>query len=389
MNFDYLKPFKEMNKLYEYCAEAEEFALSKPNISATSARKAMEFIVKMIYVSLLGRDYGCTVFEMITDVRFTGYVGDPVFINSLHYIRKMGNVAVHEGELYHDESLKILKELHFIVGEFCILLGLVRDYPKFEKPGMRTPSKVAEKKAVTDEKVTVEPELVAKFEKRMRQVRFDVKHGRDEEENKKLYMSASLREAGWPIVNRTDQAMPCSAGINMLLDDGDSVDYVLYGRDNRPLAIIEYTTTTKNLIEGRTKGIEKANKMSVKLGYKPIVYYTNGYHIYIIDQLGYKPRRVFQFHSIEELELLKLRASIRGDISSPAIDDSITNRDYQKEAIRAACKAFMDKRRHSLLVMATGTGKTRVSISLVDVLMKSNWVKNVSCRPYFTCQTGA
>ena len=211
----------------------------------------------------------------------------------------------------------------------------------------------------------------------MRQVKFDVKFKRDEEENKKLYMAACLREAGWPIVNQPDQAMPCSAGINMLLDDGDSVDYVLYGRDNRPLAIIEYTTTTKNLIEGRTKGIEKANKMAVKLGYKPVVYYTNGYHIYIIDQLGYRPRRVFQFHSIEELELLKLRGTMRQDISNPAIDDNITNRDYQKDAIRSTCKAFMDKRRHSLLVMATGTGKTRVSISLVDVLMKAGWVKNV------------
>lgn len=382
MNFDYIKSFPELKKLYDYCSEAEEFALYKPNISATSARKAMEFIVKMIYASLVGQDYGFTVFEMITDVRFTDYVNDPTLVNTIHYIRKMGNVAVHEGELSKDESLKILEELHFLVGEFCILLGLVNDYPEYKKPGTEAPAPApskAEEKKVTEEpkKVTVEPELIAKFAPRMRQVKFDVKHGRDEEENKKLYMAACLREAGWPIVNQQDQAMPCSAGINMLLDDGDSVDYVLYGRDNRPLAIIEYTTTTKNLIEGRTKGIEKANKMAVKIGYKPVVYYTNGYHIYIIDQLGYRPRRVFQFHSIEELELLKLRGTMRQDISNPAIDDNITNRDYQKEAIRSTCKAFMDKRRHSLLIMATGTGKTRVSISLVDVLMKAGWIKNV------------
>lgn len=211
----------------------------------------------------------------------------------------------------------------------------------------------------------------------MRHVHFDVKHGRDENENKKLYLSASLREAGWPIVSTANQAMPGCIGINMLLDDGDVVDYVLYGRDNRPLAVIEYTATCRSIVEGRTKGIEKANKLALKYGYKPIVYYTNGYYIYIIDQLGYRARRVFQFHSLEELELLKLRATIRLDISDPVIDDNITNRDYQKEAIRATCKAFMDKRRRSLLVMATGTGKTRISISLTDVLMKANWVKNV------------
>jgi type I restriction enzyme, R subunit len=382
MNFDYLKAFPEMNKLYDYCSEAEEFALYKPNISATSARKAMEFVVKFIYASLAGQSSDLTVFEMVTDYRFIDYIGDDTLINTIHYIRKMGNVAVHEGELSKDESLKILEELHFLVGEFCILLGLINDYPQYEKPGTSAPApaptKADEKKAAeAPKKVTVEPELVAKFAPRMRQVKFDVKFKRNEEENKKLYMAACLREAGWPIVSQPDQAMPGCAGINMLLDDGDTVDYILYGRDNRPLAIIEYTTTKDNLIEGRAKGIEKANKLSVKLGYKPIVYYTNGYHIFIIDQLGYRPRRVFQFHSIEELELLKLRATMRQDITKPVIDDAITNRDYQKKAIAATCNAFAQYRRHSLLVMATGTGKTRVSISLVDVLMKANWVKNV------------
>lgn len=86
---------------------------------------------------------------------------------------------------------------------------------------------------------------------------------------------------------------------------------------------------------------------------------------------------MFNFHSIEELELLKLRRSMRQDITDPVIDDAITNRDYQKNAIRSMCKAFSDMRRRSLLVMATGTGKTRVSISCVDVLMKAGWIKNV------------
>lgn len=382
MNFEFLKPFPELKKLYVYCSEAEEFVFSKPSISATSARKALEFVVKMIYASLYGQDDGLTLFEMCEDIRVKDYLSDPSLINTIHFLRKMGNVAVHEGVLLKEESLKVLEELHFLIGEFCILLGLADDYPKFEKPNETTTTSTSttfesKKTEKATEKITVEPELVARFAPRMRMVKFDVKYARDEEENKKLYLEASLREAGWAIVNRPDQAFPCSAGINMLLDDGDTVDFVLYGRDNRPLAIVEYTTTSKNLIEGRTKGIEKANKMSEKLGYKPIVYYTNGYHIFVIDQLGYRPRRVFQFHSIEELELLKLRANMRQDISNPTIDDNITNRNYQKNAIRATCNAFMEKRRHSLLVMATGTGKTRVSISLADVLMRANWVKNI------------
>ena len=308
MNFTYLEKYPKFQKLYTYCTEAEDLAVKYPSLSAASARKAMEFIVKLLYSSIVGQDYGFTVFEMITDVRFAGYINDSVFINSVHYIRKIGNIAAHGGDITKEDSLKVLEELHFVVGEFCILLGLTDDYPEFISPEYKPAATTSEPTTTTTkEKVVVAPEIIAEFAPRMRATRFQVHHGRNEEENKQLYLKASLREARWPIVNKVDQAMPGSAGLNMLLDDGDTVDYILYGRDNRPLAIIEYTTTTKNIVEGRMKAIDKANKLSVKLGYKPIVYYTNGYHIYVIDQLGYKPRRVFQFHTIEELELLKLR----------------------------------------------------------------------------------
>ena len=379
MNFTYLEKFPKLNKLCGYCKEAEDFAVKYPAPSCASARKAMEFIVKMIYASqVTAYDTGFTVFEMITDVRFVSYINNTVLINTLHYLRKMGNIAAHGGALTIEDSVKVLEELHFLVGEFCILLGLTDDYPEFVDPRKAQQKPVAEPEPATlKEKVVVEPEIVAVFAERMRATRFNVKHGRDEEENKKLFLHASLRESGWPIVNRPDTAMPCSAGLNMLLDDGDTVDYILYGRDNRPLAVVDYTTTTKNLVEGRMNAIKAADKLSVKLGYKPIVYYTNGYHIYIIDQLGYKPRRVFQFHTIEELELLKLRGTMRQDISAPVIDTSIAGRPYQQTAITNACNAFMQLRRHALLVMATGTGKTRVSIALSDVLLKAGWAKNI------------
>ena len=376
MNFAYLKNAPDFAQLYTYCCEAEEFALSKPNISVTSARKAMEFIVKMIYSAVGGDIQGKTVFEMSTDYAFTSYLIDQILLNSIHFIRKMGNVAVHDGTLTSDEALKVLEELHFLVGEVCMLWQLIPDYPEFVKPTLQAPVQ-PEPTESPKAKVEVAPELCARYAERMRTTRFSVAHDRDENENKKLFLRASLREAGWPIVNRANTAMPEAAAVDCLLDSGDSVDYVLYGRDNKPLAIIEQTATAKNLVEGRTKGIEKANQMAAKYGYKPVVYYTNGYYIYCIDQLGYPPRRVFNFHSIEELELLKLRRTMRQDITNPTIDDNITNRDYQKNAIRSVCKAFTDMRRRSLLVMATGTGKTRVSISCVDVLMKANWVKNV------------
>ena len=379
MNFSFLKSFSQFNSLYESCVDAEEFAITKPTISVQCARKAMEFIVRAIYKAEVPyANTSLTIFEMMTDPLFKDYIGDDTVISTLHYIRKMGNGASHPGASYtQDESLKVLEELHFLVGEYCILLGIIEDYPLFEKPLPVTHTKEQEEKAVEKKSVEVTSEFIAEYAPRMRHTRFNTKVKRDENENKKMFLHASLREAGWPIVNYDNQAMPLSAGINMIIDDDTKADYILYGRDNRPLAIVEYKTTNQNLIEGRKIAIEKADKLSQKLGYKPIVYYTNGYSIFVIDQLGFKPRRVFQFHSVEELELLKQRATDRRDIINAVIDEDITGRDYQKEAIMATCNAFASYRRSSLLVMATGTGKTRVAISLVDVLMKANWVKNV------------
>ena len=300
MNFDYMKNAPDFAQLYTYCCEAEEFALVKPNISVTSARKAMEYVVKLLYGAAIDSIQGKTVFEMATDYRFIQYVNDQILLNSIHYIRKMGNVAVHEGVLSVDEALKVLEKLHFLVGEICILMQVAPDYPEFVKPTAQDIPVSAPKPepAVQVIKVEVAPELCAVYAKKLRNTIFNVKHGRDENENKKLFLQASLREAGWPMVNRANTNMPASAAIDCKLDSGDTVDYVLCGRDNKPLAIIEYTTTAQNLVEGRTKGIDKANQLEKKYGYKPVVYYTNGYYIYCIDQLGYAPRRVFNFHSI-------------------------------------------------------------------------------------------
>lgn len=381
MNFSYLENIKGFSTLYTYCCEAEEFVLSRPNISVGSARKALEFLVKTIYGAAGGDIRGKSIFEMVTDSIFMQHIeGDRVLLDSLHFIRKMGNAAIHENKLTAEEALTVLEQLHFFVGEVCILGGLVSDYPEFIKPAANPAMPIsADTEAAMNSREVPAPteEIRALYAERLRTTSFSVAHNRDEEENKKLYLYASLRESGWPVVNRADTFLPGAVAIDCKLDNGETADYILCGRDNKPLAIVERTATRQNLVEGRIKGIEKANVLAAKYGYKPVVYYTNGYYTYCIDQLGYKPRRVARFHTIEELELLHLRRTMRQDISAPAIDDNITNREYQKKAIRSVCKAFMSMRRRSLLVMATGTGKTRVAISCVDVLTKANWIKNV------------
>ncbi|MBQ3566608.1 MAG: DEAD/DEAH box helicase family protein [Oscillospiraceae bacterium] len=377
MNFDYLKQNPKLKKLASYANDAEQLVYSRPYLSGMSSRRALEYLVKLIYASKIGNYEGKTVFDMVDDQRFIDYINDNYIMNSIHYVRKMGNVAAHQGELSSDESLKVLENLHFFIGEMMISFNLFSDYPEFEAPAKvsKSDTKPVQSK---NEKVVVEPEVIAEFAQKMRKTIFDTKHGRDENENKKLFIQASLRESGWKIVNIPNQNMPCCASLNCVINDkGDTIDFILNGRDNKPLAVIEETETKINPVQGRLKAIKAAEELEKKYGYKPVAYYTDGYHIYCIDQLGFPPRRVFDFHTIDELELLKLRKTIRKDLSNIRINDEITNRDYQKNAIRAVCSAFSEYRRHSLIVMATGTGKTRVSISTVDVLMKAEWIKNV------------
>lgn len=135
MNFSYLENQTDLESLYTSCRESEEFALTKPDISATSARKAMEFIVKYIYSGIESYPpYGFTVYDMIRDPRFQNQFADPAMLNSIDYIRRTGNAAVHKGNLTIEDSMRVLEQLHFLTGEFAIGIGLIKDYPYFEIP---------------------------------------------------------------------------------------------------------------------------------------------------------------------------------------------------------------------------------------------------------------
>ena len=345
MNFDYLKQIPKMKKLALFCSDAEALVYTRSYLSGMSSRQAMEYLIKQIFAAKIDNADNRSIYEMVSDQRFINLINDQYTINVIHFIRKMGNAANHTGELTQEEAVKVLENLHFFVGEMMIRFDLTEDYPEFVTPPKKSKSAPAqEKPAAKPEKITADPEVVAEFAKRMRKTVFDTTHGRNEEANKKLFVRASLREANWKIVSADNQLLPCCASLNCVIDDsGEMIDYILNGRDNKPLAVIEETETKKNPVAGRAKANKAAELLEKKYGYKPIVYYTDGYHIYCIDQLGFPARRVFDFHTIEELELLKLRRTIRTDLADITIDENITNRYYQK----------------------------------VDVLMKANWVKNV------------
>lgn len=411
MNFEFIKPVPGLGNLYETCKNAELLALNVPAMSCVSSRSALEFIVRLIYRSVVGDDHGMDLFSLVTDEDFVRYINDQTIIDAIHVVRVNGNNGAHGRTVTAPVACQTLEQLQYVLGETLMNMNEIDDYPSFvsplevvrarrasrptgapvEAPNNAESPAVAEPAALvtplgkdgehgsrcSGEAIELTEEVVARFAPSLRKTKFVVTKGHDPRENRKLYLDALLCEGGWKIALNANQQYPETASIDMTLDDGTSVDYVLCGRDGRPLAVVEYSADEGNPLANRERANHAVDMLEKKYGYRPTAYYSTGYRLFCIDPLGFPPRRVAGFHTIDELELLKQRVDTRADISNPVIDDAITNRDYQKEAIKNVCNAFMNGRRRSVVVMATGTGKTRVAISLVDVLLRGGWIKNV------------
>ena len=163
--------------------------------------------------------------------------------------------------------------------------------------------------------------------------------------------------------------MPTESGVGR-------ADYVLFGKDGKPLAVVEAKRTSVDAHVGKHQAELYADCLEKEYGVRPVIYYTNGYTIQMIDGLGYPERQLYAFHTLEDLELMMQRRKMRTGINDFSVKDEITDRYYQKRAVKAMCEWLNKHHRRGLLVMATGTGKTRTAISLVDVLQRNNWVKN-------------
>ncbi len=380
MNFDYLKNIDSLKELYVFCKDAESFVLSRPDISAGQARKALEYLVKLVYQ--LRNDsvpQRSSLFELVSSEDFTNFINDASMLNALHYIRKVGNIAIHNDEISQKEALLSLKQLHIFTGELLVKLDLIKSFKLFDEALL---VKATESKP-TDQDVNINFQLLSHLKPKINnQTTLSVGVSISEAQTRKLYIDLYLREAGWKVLDKDNVRLPEKAGIEIKVQGMPNnqgigfVDYVLYGSEGKPLAVVEAKKTSVSPIKGKEQALLYAKCLQHEHGYLPIVYYTNGYQIWIIDQLGYPSRQIFGFHNIKELEyLMKLRQ--RGSISDLSINESISDRPYQKMAITNVAESFNHNRRKALLVMATGTGKTRIAISLVELFTRNRWVKNV------------
>lgn len=381
-NFDYLKDIDTLRSLYDYCNAAEINQVCDPEQSAINSRRALEWITRAIY-KIEGKvvKERSSLFELVDGQPFRDFVGNDNLLKAVHYIRKVGNASAHTGKVSKKESFFALLNLYNFVGAVLLKLGALKSLAPFNKeliPNQAPIHILPPAKPEPEEKFIESVDASTIPNEPVQAKAPDI----TEAETRKLFIDLMLKEAGWDILEEDGKIMPGKACIEVEVQGMPNnegigyADYVLFGSNGKPLAVVEAKRTSVNPAKGKHQAELYADCLEAKYGLRPVIYYTNGFETHIIDGIGYPPRVIYGFHTAEDLTWL-IQQRNRGSIKDLKVKDSITDRAYQKTAIKNVCEHFNAMHRRALLVMATGTGKTRVAISLVDVLMRNGWVKNV------------
>lgn len=378
-NFDYLKQIDTLKELHGYCAIAEEFQVSNPELSAINCRKALECMTRIIYkIKDVEIDEHDTLLTLMNGEIFLDFM-EGYDLWEVHYIRRIGNIAAHTGKLKKGQSYYALLDTYNFIGAVLLKLGALTSLAPFDKslvpsnveiqPEIIVPNSEDFANSIDKSKISTLP--IRKFPSDF-----------TEEETRKLFIDLMLTEAGWEVLDEEGKISPAKACIEIPVSgmpnaSGEGfADYVLFGDDGKPLAVVEAKRTSKDPAKGKHQAELYAECLERKYGIKPVIYYSNGFTTKVIDGLGYPPRQIYSFHSKDDLVRMIQRRG-RNKITDLTINDSITDRYYQKRAIKKICEHFNNMHRRALLVMATGTGKTRVAVSLVDVLTRNKWITRV------------
>ncbi|MBG6094240.1 DEAD/DEAH box helicase family protein [Nocardioides luteus] len=401
-NFAFIKA--EWPAIHADCALAESYLADDPRSACFYGRRAAEVLVAHLYdVLALPRPYRDDLSARINDAGFKAVAGVGI-AQKLNLIRKVGNTAVHGAKpIARRDAEGVLRELFHVVvwaafnystspsavptrSQFDPKLAtkanplshaeVVKLAAKFKAQDEDLAKALAEK----DELAAAKDAELAELRKRLAEAqaakteRDD--HDYSEAETRDLFIDVLLREAGWPLGHARDREYEVSGMPNA--DGKGFVDYVLWGDDGRPLAVVEAKRTSKSSQVGQNQAELYASRLEAEFQRRPVIFFTNGYEHWIWDDAaGYPPRQIQGFYTREELELMIQRRQTRRPLAHAEVNAAIAGRPYQAKAIKAIGAALDSKQREALLVMATGAGKTRTAIALVEQLMAANWVKRV------------
>lgn len=394
-NFEFLKGKKNFESFGNACIEAERSILVSPSTTAILSRRALELAVKWVYSfdSDLVLPYQDNISSLIHSDSFIELIDYKMF-HLIKYVIKLGNVAVHtSSNIKREEAILSLHNLHQFVSwiDYCYSEEytatefneniLHNGEDKRIRPEElkdlynKLSSKDKKIEEVIKENEDLRKELTEKRKLGKEKSEFKIDEI-SEYETRKRYIDVELKIAGWSFDTDIREevevsGMPNPTGIGY-------VDYVLYGTNGKPLAIVEAKRTSRDPKDGQQQGKLYADCLENKYGQRPVIFFSNGFETNIWDDFNdYPNRKVYGFYNKAELQLMIDRRASRESLDKIHIKDEISNRYYQKEAIKAICERLESKQRKMLLVCATGTGKTRTAISLVDVLSRHNWIKNV------------
>tara|TARA_R110002074_G_scaffold402086_1_gene603579 strand:- start:4329 stop:7727 length:3399 start_codon:yes stop_codon:yes gene_type:complete len=399
-------------ELMQHASHSEKLALSDPRGACFRARLTLETALKWLYrrEPALRHPYERTLAALIAEPSLEALTG-PAITTKAKYIKDQGNRAVHDSgkplsaqdaaatvrELFHvcywiartyATSAKPDPALSFDIGKLerslTISASTVAQIQKVEGD-MKAANKRAEdaeearktseegRKALEDELTRLRAEVLEA--RKANQAIPDI-HDYDEATTRDAFIDLLLNEAGWPLDKTRDREFPVHG---MPSQSGNGfVDYVLWGADGKPLGLIEAKRTKKDSRNGQQQAKLYADCLENVYGQRPVIFTTNGYEHWIWDDLRYPPRKISGFLKRDELELLHQRRGNRKVLEEVAVDEDIAGRFYQQRAIRRVGESFeKDRQRKALLVMATGSGKTRTVIALIDQLMRANYVKRV------------
>lgn len=423
-NFQFLA--EEWADFYQRSVKAEQFVITDPRTSLTYARMALELAINWMFTNdeELTLPYDTSLNSLMKQREFQEQFPHKLY-SEIDLIRKAGNLAIHNKPVTISDAEKIIENLFYFSRWFAKSytkndLGIIPMFNKefipsegqealskkdYKKVQDKFETDLGKFKSKLDQEAEKNAELASQnelFKKQIEALQAQIElnkkeantadttnHPRNEYETRKYFIDVTLREAGWDLSGSKDkelkvQFMPSSTNTS----ETGFVDYVLWDDDGLPLAVVEAKKTMENASKGENQAQLYADCLEKMYGRRPVMYYSNGFETYLWDDQFYKKSRIVHgFYTKKELQTLMFRRVNREDIRERPIDTTITDRAYQLRAIRsvAAHYAGNDKstdkligtHRAALLVLATGTGKTRISIALSKLLLEANWAKRI------------
>lgn len=386
-NFSFFQHVPQMKSFTDIAVAAETILSIDPAACVLNCRRAMEAAVKWMYAvdGSLVMPWDDKLVTLINTEEFRGIVDDQLIFR-LDFIRRMGNNAAHGGKVITREQAVLCLQNLFVFFDF-LAYCYGENYTEHtfnpallaEQSAQPTPPAVDEDAArkldaLIKENAALKEQLTQRREEQ-HQTYVPKPLEISEYKTRKLYIDAMLQDAGWVEGKNWLNEVKLPGMPNK--SETGYADYVLYGDDGKALAIVEAKRSCVDPAVGRQQAKLYADIIEKQQGRRPVIFLTNGFETKI-DDGQYPERKCAAIWSKRDLEKLFNLLRMRTHLDNIVVDENIAGRYYQENAIKAVCNTFDARnRRKALLVMATGSGKTRTVIALCKVLLEHGWVKNI------------